>query len=117
MLRYFWLKGAFEVGPTLAFRRQTPTKMDVYIDSNGYQRFQDSHKLVHRWMAEKKLNRKLRDGEVVHHIDRNKLNNYPENLYICRNQYHHYMLHVIDARKYGWNISWNGFQNVARVNF
>lgn len=83
--------------------------MDYFIDQKGYMRFIDSGILVHRWMAEKKLGRPLREGEVEHHIDRNKLNNYPDNLYICRNQYHHFRIHLIDARKFGWEVSWNGF--------
>jgi hypothetical protein len=29
----------------------------VYLDENGYYRFKDSNKLVHRWAAEKKLGR------------------------------------------------------------
>jgi len=84
--------------------------MNFYIDNKGYMRFSDSNTLVHRWMAEKKLGRSLVEGEVVHHIDRNKRNNYPYNLYICRNQSYHFQLHLIDARKFGWDISWNGFR-------
>jgi hypothetical protein len=84
--------------------------MDCFIDSRGYLRFRDSRKLVHRWMAEKKMGRKLYDHEVVHHINRNKLDNRFENLFVCENQSHHFMLHIIDARKFGWKISLHGFQ-------
>ena len=53
----------------------------TYIDTNGYLRFKGSNHLVHRWVAEKYVvRRKLHHGEVVHHIDRNKLNNNPSNL-------------------------------------
>lgn len=83
----------------------------MYIDQKGYYRFCDSHKLVHRWAAEKKLGRKLKDGEVVHHINRDKLDNRPDNLYVCRSQDHRWMLHVIDARKFGWSTSLYGFDN------
>ena len=61
----------------------------TYIDNNGYRRFRDSNKLVHRWVMEKKLGRKLKPGEIVHHIDRNKLNNSPENLEVFANQDEH----------------------------
>ena len=77
----------------------------TYIDSRGYRRFFDSGNAVHRWVAEKKLGRSLRKGEVVHHIDRDKLNNHLVNLYICKNQWHHFHLHKIDASKYGWKYS------------
>lgn len=82
--------------------------MDVYIDRSGYLRFRDSRKLFHRWVAEKKLGRKLASAEVVHHIDRNKLNNRPSNLYVCRNQFHHHRIHQIDAARFGWTISLYG---------
>jgi hypothetical protein len=61
----------------------------TYIDENGYRRFSDSNKLVHRWVMEKKIGRKLRQGEIVHHINRNKLDNSPENLEVFANQEEH----------------------------
>jgi hypothetical protein len=81
-----------------------------FIDDRGYLRFADSGRLVHRWAAEKKIGRKLKEGEVVHHIDRNKLNNRSSNLFVCKNQNHHWHLHVIDARNHGWDASL-GFVN------
>jgi hypothetical protein len=70
----------------------------TYIDENGYRRFSDSDDLVHRWVASKKLGRKLGRREVVHHIDHDKLSNSPENLYVCRNQREHERIHENDAR-------------------
>jgi len=61
----------------------------TYIDQNGYRRFIDTDKAVHRWMAEKKLGRNLYPGEVVHHINRNKLDNSIDNLQIFSSQYEH----------------------------
>lgn len=81
----------------------------TYIDENGYRRFTNSDKLVHRYLAEKKLKRKLRKGEVVHHIDRNKLNNSKRNLWVFKNQEEHHRAHEIDARKYGRKTSYKGF--------
>ena len=61
----------------------------TYIDENGYRRFSDSNKLVHRYVVEKMIGRKLRRGEIVHHINRNKLDNSPENLEVFANQEEH----------------------------
>jgi len=40
-------------------------------------------------IAEKKLGRKLKEGETVHHIDMNSSNNRVENIYIYDNQSEH----------------------------
>ena len=80
----------------------------TYSDSRGYRRFKDSNTSVHRWAAEKKLGRKLRSGEVVHHKDRNKQNNSPKNLHVFRNQKEHDKAHSIDARRYGNEYSYMG---------
>ena len=48
-------------------------------------------------MAEKKLSRKLKQGEVVHHKDRNKQNNSKENLWVFKNQSEHYKIHKKDG--------------------
>jgi hypothetical protein len=61
----------------------------TYIDKNGYRRFSDSNKLVHRYVVEKKIGRKLRQEEIVHHKNRNKLDNSPENLEVFANQEEH----------------------------
>jgi len=61
----------------------------TYIDENGYRRFSDTNKLVHRYVAEKTIGRKLRKEEIVHHINRNKLDNSPENLQVFPNQAEH----------------------------
>lgn len=64
-------------------------KNRYYIDQFGYYRFKNSGKLVHRYIAGKTLGRRLYNSEVVHHIDRNKRNNRPENLYVCSPDEHH----------------------------
>lgn len=48
---------------------------------------------IHRIVAEQKLGRELREGEVVHHIDRNKFNNSPENLMVFKSQAGHARWH------------------------
>jgi len=65
----------------------------TYIDDNGYYRFSDTNKLVHRWVVEKNIGRKLKLDEVVHHIDGNKLNNNFSNLEIFSSQDEHHSLH------------------------
>jgi hypothetical protein len=60
----------------------------TYIDKRGYRRFNGSNRLVHRWVAEKKLGRKLRPGEVVHHKNGNKLDNRPQNLKVMMYDQH-----------------------------
>ena len=82
----------------------------TYIDKKGYRRFIDSNKLVHRYVAEKKLGRKLRKGEVVHHKDRNKLNNSSYNLWVFANQKEHDRIHKIDSKRHGKKASYKGFE-------
>ena len=72
-----------------------------YIDKNGYRRFSNSGKSVHRWSAEKRIGRPLRKGEVVHHINRNKLDNRQSNLWVFKNQKAHDKAHRRDKKKFG----------------
>jgi hypothetical protein len=62
------------------FNGNSDKEEKTYIDENGYKRFSDSDRLVSRWVAEKKLDRKLNPDEEVHHKNRNKLDNRPSNL-------------------------------------
>lgn len=72
----------------------------TYEDENGYLRFKDSNRYVHIWVMRKKLNRHLKKGEIVHHINGNKKDNSDTNLIIL-NKEQHYKLHtkpLMDAR-------------------
>lgn len=42
----------------------------------------------HRVVMERKLGRKLRKGEIVHHVDHNKKNNHPDNLQVMSQAEH-----------------------------
>ena len=56
----------------------------------------------HRIIAATIMKRGLRKGEVIHHIDRNRKNNNPENLYVFPSQKAHMAYH--QALKYGYAI-------------
>jgi hypothetical protein len=83
---------------------------DTYTDKDGYKRYKDSDKKEHRAVAEKKLGRKLRPGEVVHHKDRDKSNNHPSNLWVFKNQAEHDRAHKMDAKRHGKTVSYKGFK-------
>ena len=71
---------------------------DYFNGKKGYRRFSDSGIPVHRWVAEDKIGRSLRQGEIVHHMDRDKRNNSPNNLWVFKNQKRHDKTH----KKDGW---------------
>ena len=81
----------------------------TYIDEKGYARFKDSDVFVHRWVAEKRLGRALRPGELVHHMNRNKADNSPGNLHVFENQEAHETDHKADAARFGKRASYPGF--------
>lgn len=62
-------------------------------DAKSYPKLYGVHE--HRLVAEKKIGRKLKPGEVVHHIDRNKRNNAPDNLMIFSSQAEHAAWHKV----------------------
>lgn len=48
-------------------------------------------RMEHTVIAERILGRPLKKGEVVHHIDGDKMNNKNSNLLICENWYHRWL--------------------------
>lgn len=63
---------------------------------NGYTRITVDGKRVleHTWVMESYLGRKLQKGETTHHIDMDKGNNTPSNLYLFESQADHQSCHV-----------------------
>ena len=68
---------------------------------NGYKVYGNTGKYVHRHVAERKLGRSLRPGEVVHHINRNKMDNRRSNLWVFGDQENHDRVHREDKRRFG----------------
>lgn len=81
--------------------KSSKPKKKTYTDKKGYKRFFGSKIPVHRWMAGKKLKRKLKPGEVVHHKNRNKKDNRPSNLKVFPNQKSHHAAHKRNKKKTG----------------
>lgn len=94
MLHEEYLVPNYNIGP-----KHNRWKGGRSIASNGYVliRVGIGHPLAdvrgyayeHRIVAEKKLGRPLIIGELIHHIDRNKQNNSPDNLEIMPSIKHH----------------------------
>ena len=62
-------------------KARTTPKADTYEKTLG--------RHTHRIVAERKIGRPLRPGEIVHHIDGDKHNNDPGNLEVFENQAEH----------------------------
>ena len=56
----------------------------------------------YREIAEKKIGRKLKKGEIVHHLDGDSTNDDPDNLFVCKNQSEHMLLE--NQIKINWNF-------------
>lgn len=70
----------------------------TYIDQQGYVMVKVKtegrmYRQEHIVVMEREIGRSLVLGEVVHHIDGNRQNNAPANLFLCRNRSHHNQVH------------------------
>lgn len=83
--------------------KESPTyKNGYYFDSSGYKMIPDefgNYRQEHILIVENVLGRKLKDDEIVHHINLNKSHNQNNNLLICNRPYH-YLIHWNMQRKY-----------------
>lgn len=70
---------------------QTHLHLRTRTNNSGYRQYQDSNgvwKSTHRRVGEKKIGRRLETGEVVHHINKNRLDNRPTNLVVVADNVH-----------------------------
>jgi hypothetical protein len=80
----------------------------TFVDKkDGYRKFPNG-KPVHQWVAEKEHGYIPGSGQVVHHKNRNKLDNSPGNLAVFSSQRVHDGIHRADAEKYGKKCSYKG---------
>ena len=68
------------------FGKEDSPEKRTYMDNLGYFRFCDCNTLVHKWVAENKLGRKLKQQEIAAHKDRNKSNNSADNILVFENR-------------------------------
>lgn len=83
--------GMWKDGRTVTSHGYVLVRVDVdhhLADCRGYA-------YEHRLIAEQKLGRRLRKGEMVHHINGNKADNRPENLQVVGGTAEHLFLHRI----------------------
>jgi hypothetical protein len=75
----------------------SPKFQKIKLTTNGYVLEWDEgrrkHIPQHRLVMERFLQRKLKRSEQVHHVDGDKQNNNPSNLYLCKNAAEHTKLH------------------------
>ena len=84
-------------GGVLESRLKKSQEMRDSGEGKTYRKFLGRHE--HRVVAEQKLGRPLRKGEIVHHIDGDFRNNDPNNLMVLPSQSEHCKIHGFDKKK------------------
>lgn len=67
-------------------------KKKIRLEITGYAR-RINGRAAHQVVMENYIKRPLRKGEVVHHINGDKLDNSEQNLYLCKNRSEHSSIH------------------------
>ena len=86
-------------GGVLAARIKRGRQLRGTGEGKTYRKWLGHHE--HRRIAEAMIGRPLRAGEVVHHLDGNKLNNAPSNLVVLSSQAEHCKAHGFGQKKGG----------------
>ena len=82
----------YRINPTIEHRKRLRAAKIGRAEKDTYEKTFGRH--THRIVAEEKIGRPLKPGEVVHHIDGNKRNNNPENLMVFASQALHRKWHI-----------------------
>ena len=97
----FTMKGRKHSFETKQKMRKAALKEGGTLDAHGYRRLNlesTERKLEHRLVMEKEMGRELKDREIVHHWNENKLDNGRENLALFRSASPHMRLHLFAKR-------------------